>query len=92
MALTEWTCKRLCKINLTRCVCFKTYIYARQLYTGKLTDHEILLQFYNFLHFFSFFEEKNVENEDFDQHLECAAPKRCSKYTTHDESNNMAYA
>ena len=31
---------------------------------------------------FSPFSALNVKNEDFDQPLECAAPKRWSKYTT----------
>ena len=34
-----------------------------------------------FLAFFSFLQ-KNAENDYFDQRLECAAPKRWSKYTT----------
>ena len=40
----------------------------------------------NFLPFFSFlelFNLKNAENDYFNQHLECAAPKRWSKYTTY---------
>ena len=35
---------------------------------------------------FYFFSTTNVENEDFDQHLECAAPKHWSKYTTGEEA------
>ena len=35
-----------------------------------------------FLAFFLLFNIKNVKNEDFDQLLECAAPKHWSKYTT----------
>ena len=35
-----------------------------------------------FLAFLSFLAEKNAENDYFDQPLECAAPKRWSKYTT----------
>ena len=34
--------------------------------------------------FFKLFGVKNAENDYFDQCLECAAPKRWSKYTTHD--------
>ena len=35
-----------------------------------------------FLHFFQLFITKNAENEDFNPRLDCAAPKRRSKYTT----------
>ena len=42
----------------------------------------ILLQICYFLHFFSFLAQKNGENDYFDQHLRCAAPKPWSKYTT----------
>ena len=35
-----------------------------------------------FFAFFQFFSTKNAENEDFDQRLGCAAPKRWLKYTT----------
>ena len=31
--------------------------------------------------FFAIFQHKNIENTYFDQHLECAAPKRWLKYT-----------
>ena len=37
--------------------------------------------------FFQLFAEKNAENDYFDQRLECAAPKRWSKYTTFLRSN-----
>ena len=36
----------------------------------------------SFPSFFSLFAQKNIERANFDQHLECAAPKRLSKYTT----------
>ena len=36
-----------------------------------------------FLAFLELFCRKNSENDYFDQHLECAAPKRWSKYTTY---------
>ena len=32
--------------------------------------------------FFKLFSTKNAENDYFNQHLECAVPKRWSKYTT----------
>ena len=35
-----------------------------------------------FLAFFKVFCSKNIENDYFEQRLECAAPKRWSKYTT----------
>ena len=35
-----------------------------------------------FIAFLSFFAEKNAENDYFDHRLDCAAPKRWSKYLT----------
>ena len=41
--------------------------------------------------FFCFFGKENVEKEDFNQHLECAAPKRWSKYTTSEFLEQLCY-
>ena len=35
---------------------------------------------------------KNAEKDDFDQRLECAAPKRWSKYTTYNISTHCKYS
>ena len=50
---------------------YKTHIFS-----------QILLQISYFFSVYQLFSVKNVKNKDFDQLLECAAPKRCSKYTT----------
>ena len=41
----------------------------------------------NFAANFLLFSVKNAENDYIDQHLECAAPKRLSKYTTLNVTN-----
>ena len=42
----------------------------------------ILQDFAAIVFLFLAFKHKNTENDNFDQRLECAAPKRWSKYTT----------
>ena len=49
---------------------------------GDMQKNSVLLKFAAKLLLFKVFCSKNAENDYFDQRLECAAPKRWSKYTT----------
>ena len=58
-------------IKLSTSVLVQKNTFFAKFYTKKVA-----------FYIFQLFSTKNAENEDFDQHLGCAAPKRWSKYTT----------